>query len=153
MSCAFLTSEHQNKFHGGPFGSRVSSITARNSQKNSARFAVISAFDHARIQDFCGERAIAGCKFPGRTAKNSQKRDPFQTAVRQFGISKCLSMSVLGKLAQLPCVPAPETLPGFPEARRTMPKGRRRRWVDPHLGEFDPVSGEGVAGSGSVAGG
>jgi Cytotoxic len=73
-----------------------------------------------------------------------------------------------GNPARLPYVPAPEALPGFPEARRTMPKGRRRRWVDSrgriyewdyqhgrvevydrrgrHLGEFDPASGQRLQG-------
>lgn len=61
-------------------------------------------------------------------------------------------------------IPAPERLPGFPDAERTEPKGRRRRWIDGedrilewdyqhgtvemydrrgrHLGEFDPNSGQ-----------
>ncbi|MGD9617570.1 MAG: colicin E3/pyocin S6 family cytotoxin [Alphaproteobacteria bacterium] len=60
-------------------------------------------------------------------------------------------------------IPAPEALPGFPHARRTDPKGQRRRWIDEsgrifewdyqhgtvelydrrgrHIGEFDPVTG------------
>lgn len=74
-----------------------------------------------------------------------------------------LTAVLAGNPAQLPYVPAPQELPGFPEARRIMPKGRRRRWIDAqgrifewdyqhgavemydrrgrHLGEFDPVTG------------
>jgi len=66
-------------------------------------------------------------------------------------------------LLQLPYVPAPQELPGFPEARRIIPKGRRRRWIDGrgriyewdyqhgtvevydrrghHLGEFEATTG------------
>jgi hypothetical protein len=68
-----------------------------------------------------------------------------------------------GNSAQLPYVPAPESLPGFPETQRTTPKSHRRRWIDAdgkiyewdyqhgrvevydargrHLGEFDPETG------------
>jgi Cytotoxic len=63
----------------------------------------------------------------------------------------------------MPYVPAPEGLPGFPDARRVEPKNQRRRWSDRrgrifewdyqhgtvevydrrgrHLGEFDPGTG------------
>jgi len=68
----------------------------------------------------------------------------------------------------MPYVPAPEKLPGFPNAERAEPKSRRRRWIDPkgrilewdyqhgtvevydrrgrHLGEFDPTSGRRLKG-------
>lgn len=61
-------------------------------------------------------------------------------------------------------IPPPRELEGFPKARRTEPKGQRRRWVDEdgrilewdyqhgavemydvrgrHLGEFDPKTGD-----------
>jgi hypothetical protein len=62
-------------------------------------------------------------------------------------------------------IPPPRDLEGFPKARRTEPKGRRKRWVDEetghifewdyqhgrvemydsrggHLGEFDPKTGQ-----------
>jgi hypothetical protein len=64
----------------------------------------------------------------------------------------------------MPYIPAPEKLPGFPNARRTEPKSQRRRWIDAdagriiewdyrhgavevydkqghHLGEYDPDTG------------
>jgi hypothetical protein len=54
--------------------------------KNSGRFAVISALDCAEVQDFCSERGGARCKFPGRTAKNSEKCDaPCDAAGRLYG--------------------------------------------------------------------
>jgi hypothetical protein len=69
----------------------------------------------------------------------------------------------------MPYIPAPENLPGFPDARRAEPKNRRRRWIDGsgrlfewdyqhgtvemydrrgrHLGEFDPRTAERLKGA------
>jgi hypothetical protein len=35
----------------------------KEQRKNSDRFAVISVLDRGEVQDFCGEREIARCKF------------------------------------------------------------------------------------------
>ena len=65
-------------------------------------------------------------------------------------------------------IPAPERLPAFPDAERTEPKGRRRRWINDkgqifewdyqhgtvemydhrgrHLGELDPDTGRRLKG-------
>jgi hypothetical protein len=67
-------------------GSRIFSKNSEKQRKNSGRFAVISALDCAEVQDFCGERGGARCKFPGRTAKNSEKCDaPCDAAGRLYG--------------------------------------------------------------------
>src|SRR5215471_21546348 len=41
-------------------------------RKNSGRFAVFWAAARATAQGFCGERDVARCKFPGKTAKTAK---------------------------------------------------------------------------------
>jgi hypothetical protein len=53
-------------------GSVPFSRKQRKTAKNSGRLAVFCWLKPPTIKDFCGERDPARCKFPAKTAKNSE---------------------------------------------------------------------------------
>jgi hypothetical protein len=50
----------------------VPTKTAGNSKRTAGGFAVISALERAKVQDFRGEREVARRKFPAKTAKTDR---------------------------------------------------------------------------------